>query len=105
MNDSWIAVVNADGLCWLEIETEHSLVFARRRASLRKGECFWAVLQPEHANFIRTQLEQRRWFASLQWLQRLAVSGGHIARERPDVPDWVAEHVTIPDLHDRELVY
>ncbi len=105
MNDSWIAVVNADGLCWLEAETEHSLVFARRRASLRNGECFWAVLKPEHARFIRTQLGERQWSVSLQWLQRLAISGGHIVRQPSEVPDWISEHVTIPDLHDRELVY
>ena len=105
MNDSWIAIVDCKGLRQLVLETSHALPFLLRRALRENTECFWAVLEPRHVEFI----ERLRWSgnsaAALRWLEYLATDLGRISRDENYFPPWLPNDVTIPDDCDREWSY
>lgn len=94
MNDSWIAIANADGLYDLIGESGHALAFAQRRAFLQNAECFWVVLRSEHVRFIQRQLHQHEPRIALLWLVRLAQDAGRILRPYDELPEWQSDEVT-----------
>jgi len=102
MNDSWIAIVDRRGLRQLVLESRHALPFLLRRASRQNAVCFWAVLTPQHAQFIEQRRLMGNTATALRLLEHLATDMGRIAPSEPPIPAWLPEDVTIPDDHDRE---
>ena len=104
MNDSWIAIVDRQGLRQLVLETSHAIPFLLRRASRENAECFWAVLQPQHAAFIEQLRCTGNLVAALRWLDYLATDVGRIAPTDSLIPSWLSDDVTIPDGHDKDWI-
>ena len=102
MNDSWIAIVDRRGLRQLVLESSHALPFLLKRASRQKAECFWAVLEPQHADFIERLQSAGNCAAALQWLEYLATDFGRFTPGDSLIPPWLPDDVTITDRHDRE---
>lgn len=88
MNDSWIAVANQSGLKMLVRETPHAAHFLMRRAMRENAECFWAVLQPDHAKFIRLHIEDGTRQEALRWLEHLALDIGRMSMPIPAIVSW-----------------
>jgi len=105
MNDSWIAIVDRQGLRQLVLETSHALPFLLRRASRQNAECFWVVLDSRHAEFIQRLRQAGSYFSALRWLEYLATDCGRASLNAPFIPAWIPEDVTISDDRDREWSY
>jgi len=105
MNDSWIAIVDRQGLRQLVLETSHALPFLLRRASRQNAECFWVVLDSRHAEFIQRLHQAGSCFSALRWLEYLATDCGRVALNAPFMQAWIPEDVTIHDDRDREWSY
>lgn len=102
MNDSWIAIADRRGLRQLVLETKHAVCFLLRRASRENVECFWAVLEPQHAEFVEQLRRTGNSAAALRWLEHLATDFGRIAPSELHIPQWLRDDVTIPDNRDKE---
>ena len=102
MNDSWIAIVDRHGLRQLVLETSHALPFLLKRASRENAECFWAVLEPKHAEFIQQLKRFGNPVSALRWLEYLATDLGRICSVESPIPLCLPDDVTIPDRHDKE---
>ena len=105
MNDSWIAIVDRHGLRQLVLETSHALPFLLKRASRENAECFWAVLEPRHVEFIQRLRRLGNPVSALRWMEYLATDFGRVTPCESPVPAWLPDDVTIPDGHDREWGY
>ena len=105
MNDSWIAIVDRKGLRQLVLETSHALPFLIRRASREDVECFWAVLEPQHVNFIERLRRSGNSTSTQRWLEYLATDLDRMSLDDPAIPRQLPGDVTIPDDHDREWNY
>ena len=102
MNDSWIAIVDRHGLRQLVLETSHALPFLLRRAARENAECFWAVLEQRHVEFIERLRCSGNSASALRWLEYLATDLGRICPHESPLPPWLPGDVTNPDGHDRE---
>ncbi len=102
MNDSWIALVDHDGLKLLVLETSHALHFLQRRAERQNAECFWVVLTRQHAGLVEQLCHFGSPSAALNVLEHLATDVGRFAPPEPIMPVWFPDGVTIPDNRDKE---
>ena len=102
MNDSWIAIVDRQGLRQLVLETSHALPFLLKRATRENAECFWAVLEPQHVEFIQRLRRLGNPVSALRSLEYLASDLGRVSPCESAIPPWLPDDVTIPDRHDRE---
>lgn len=84
------------------VETSHALPFLLRQASRENAECFWAVLEPRHADFIEQLRRTGNLVSALRWLEYLATDLGRISPDISPVPPWLPDDVTIPADCDRE---
>ena len=101
MNDSWIAFVDQHGLKSLVLE---SRVAEQRglHATCKNAQCYWVILEPQHARFIDQVRAAGNSKSALQLLNRLAIGLGQIATKATVLPVWQSDDVTIPDRRDRD---
>ncbi|HBE68529.1 MAG TPA: hypothetical protein DDW52_10315 [Planctomycetaceae bacterium] len=102
MNDSWIAIADRRGLKQLVLETSHALPFLLKRANRENAECFWAVLEPRHAQFIQRLRRLGNPISALRWLEYLAIDLGRVSPCESHLRLWFPDDVTIPDRRDRD---
>ncbi len=102
MNDSWIALVDCNGLKLLVRETPHAVPFLLRRAQRQNAACFWVVLESRQAQFIEHLLHLGAKSDALRWLEHLAIDFGSIPSPIITYPTWLMESVTSPYDCDTE---